>query len=182
MGGRNSGRYTNARRAEINKAVESQPSLFGPEALPYDLSYLKKEKDVEVVKPIRYIQGENSKEKCDYIENEVYTEPTVSLEEYCKIIFEYLRINGEMYSILDFYEDDNNKPFEYTLEEVMASPALGILLEQRIAKGGITGKLKGTLVSTLLANKYAWVTSRTATENKTNITSNGEPIKFDFGE
>lgn len=176
MGNKNSGRYSNEKRAKINAAIAAQPSLFGDEPiLPYKLD------NGETNFQRKYIYGKDNKERLDYIKTQIYCEPTMSLEDYCRVIYEWLRINSDTYTVLDYYEDDNNQPFEYSLEEVMCCPIIAILLEQRIGRDGMNGKLKGTLVSTLLANKYSWVTSRTASKVDTNLTSDG-PIKFEFGE
>lgn len=175
MGGMGSGRYSNAKRAKINEAVRNQPSLFGDEPiLPYKLA--DNEPGV-----LRCVQGETSKEKLKHIREKVYCQPTVSLEDYCSIIFEWLRINSQTYTVLDFFEDDSNQPFEYTLEEVMSCPAIAVLLEQRIGRDGMNGKLKGTLVSTLLANKYNWCTSKTETKSAVEVKTD-EPIQFEFGD
>lgn len=175
MGGMGSGRYSNEKRAKINAAIAAQPSLFGDApVLPYP-------NVVEQPKTIRYIPGENTAERLKHIREKVYVkEPSCTVEEYCLIIFEYLRLNPEVYTILDFFEDDNNQPFEYHIEEVMKQPAILLLLEQRMVKGGITGKLKGTILSTVLANQYDWCTSKT--ESKANVqVRTDEPIQFDFG-
>ena len=45
----------------------------------------------------------------------------------------------------------------------------------------MNGKLKGTLVSTLLANKYNWCTSKTETKSAVEVKTD-EPIQFEFGD
>lgn len=125
------------------------------------------------------IQGDTVKEKLNYIHNNVYCEPTVSLDEYCEIIYEWLRINSSTYTVLDFFEDNNNIPFEYTMEDVMSCPRISLLLEQRIGRDGMNGRLRGTLTSTLLQNKFNWVDKNVKTE--LTVDSN-EPIQFEFGQ
>lgn len=175
MGNRNSGRYSNEKRRRINAAIAAQPSLFGDEpVLPYPELEPKAEAERQ------YIPGATIKERVKWIKSHTYTKPTVSLEEYSMLVLEWLRLNPDCYSVLDFYEDRNNAPFEYTLQEVMEYEPISILLEQRIGTACATGRIKGGLAKELMANRFGWVTQRAANKNETTLASE-EEIKFEFG-
>ena len=100
----------------------------------------------------KIVEGQTIKQKLKTA-NSVNTNPTITLDEYCNVVYEWLRINPHVYSVLDYYEDDNNKPFHYPLSSVLKSEKIRTLLEQRMGRDSATGKLKGKSIE-MMRNWY----------------------------
>lgn len=102
-----------------------------------------------------------------------------TLEEYCTYIYEWLLQNTNAISVLDFFEDMSNRPFRYTLADVLAVNDRNIynLLEQRIAKEGLRGKFKAGMAIAVLNQKYNWDNAA-----EVNATADNGEIKFKFGD
>lgn len=122
------------------------------------------------------IKGDTIDEKLNTIRTETYSSnESISLEEYCVVICEWLRINKQAYSILDFYEDDANKPFLYPLTETVKDTNILKLLEYRISRDASKGILRGTITNDLMKNLYGWA-------DKKQVELQGDTMKFEFGE
>lgn len=129
----------------------------------------------------KQIRGRSAEMRLSNIETKVYrAKSPLTPANYAKVIAEWLRINPTKFSILDFYEDDDNLPFHYPLKTIVElhSPELETLLEQRIAKAGLEKIIQHQFAAVLLQNKFGWVKEQTQIVD---VKSN-EPIKFNFGE
>lgn len=129
------------------------------------------------------IEGKTAKEK---IKNagKLYTpKPTVTLEEYCNLVFNWLLINPRVFSVLEYYEDESNQPFDYPMEIVEQNEKIQHLLEQRIVNLCLTGNIKYGFGTAVMANQFGWVTSRTSTDKPTDApTDDKTDIKYQFGQ
>lgn len=112
--------------------------------------------------------------------------PTVTLQEYSALVYNWLLINKNAFAVLDFYEDDSNMPFEYPMEEVEKDERIEKLLQQRLMKLCLTEKQfrYTNFASILMANRFGWVTSRTSVADKPEPapdTNNNDDVQFKFG-
>ena len=130
------------------------------------------------------IEGKDTKARIKNVGNMYVKKPTVSLDEYCDLIFNWLLLNPRAFSVLEYYEEKSNQPFEYRLEEVEGNERIMHLLEQRLINLCLTGGIKYGFGTALMANRFGWVTSRTSTEQKPDapVSDNNNDIKFKFGE
>lgn len=119
--------------------------------------------------------------------NALYVDkPTVTLQEYSALVYNWLLINKNAFAVLDFYEDESNMPFEYPMEEVEKDERIEKLLQQRLMKLCLTEKQfrYTNFASILMANRFGWVTSRTSVADKETApetNSNDNPVQFKFG-
>lgn len=110
-----------------------------------------------------------SKKSNDRLVETHHYERKISLAEYCDIIKSWVLRNPTVVSILEWYQDSANEPFEYSFEEVCDDEAIKKILDERIKLMALTGVLKSQVFATLYGNK------------KENQQENGEePIKFEI--
>lgn len=130
------------------------------------------------------IKGKTSKEQLKTVNSFYAKKPNVTLDEYCDIVYEWLLLNPRVFSVLEYYEDADNRPFEYPMEQVENNERIRHLLEQRIVNLCLTEKVKYGFGQLLLCTKYNWVSSRTSTEQKPDapVSDNNNDIRFKFGE
>lgn len=154
-----------SKRRQGTQISQNQLSLFPELEVPI-------QEPLEGYKPI---PGDTLSEKLDEINTRTYTATKdVSLEDYCKVICEWLRINKGAYSILDFYEDEKNKPFLYPISETGSDINVNKLLEYRISRDASKGILRGTITNDLMKNLYGWA------DKKELDVQSGADIKFEF--
>lgn len=132
------------------------------------------------------VKGKTTKDRVKSAKSMYAETPTVTLDEYSMLIYNWLLINKTAFSVLDFYEDDSNMPFEYPMEEVEKDERICHLLEQRTINLCLTERQfrYTNFGSMLMCNKFKWLTSRPATDKQDTPPpkNNGdEPIQFKFG-
>ena len=93
----------------------------------------------------------------------------VSLEEYCNIIKSWVLRNPTVVSVLEWYQDAGNEPFEYPFDEVCDNEAVRKILDERIKLMALTGVLKSQVFATLYGSK-----------KETQQGNGDEPIKFEI--
>lgn len=130
----------------------------------------------------KHLKGRTNWEKLNgiRIEREEISErdKKVTLAQYCTLIHKWLFFNRKSISILDYYEDDTNKPFLYSIDEVMEAKSKKImkLLEQRIINAALKKEISTSFAQILLQNHYGWTLKD---DTKTSVEVN-VPIKFEF--
>lgn len=151
--------------------------IFGKKRSLTDKGVSDNDYDISVVAN-KMVEGETIKQKLKTA-NSSTIKPTISLDEYCNIVYEWLRINPHCYTVLDFYEDNNNKPFLYPLGEVLKSEKIRVLLEQRMGRDSANGKLKGKSIE-MLRNWY-WGGDCFLKQNGDGSTTINGDIVFELG-
>ena len=74
---------------------------------------------------------------------------TVTLAEFCNIVYFWLLKNKSAMSVLEFFEDENNQPFEYQLVDVLTDPKIETLMQERAKLLAMKGEIKGQVFATL---------------------------------
>lgn len=85
----------------------------------------------------------------------------MTLKEYCGIIAKWLMKNKDALTVLDFYEDVMNEPFEYSLTDVLGVDDDDIynILSERILKLGMKGELNAPIARLYLSKRFETETS-----------------------
>lgn len=139
------------------------------------------------VSGFKRVKGKNPKEMLETAKSAYKEVSTVTLDEYCDIVYEWLLLNKKCFSVLEFYEDESNRPFEYPMEEVEKNERICHLLEQRTINLCLTGSAfrYNNFGSMLMCNRFGWLTSRPATvekeETKPDNGADDTPVQFKFG-
>ena len=106
---------------------------------------------------------------------------TISLADWCHVIYGWLMVNPKMLSITDFYNyPKDNAPFMYSLDEVINfdSDEIYNLLQERISTMMLRREIDREAALSLLKEKYGW-----NRDNEQNINLNtGGNISFKFGD
>lgn len=129
----------------------------------------------------KHLKGRSNWEKLNSIrisrDDITERDKKVTLVQYCTIIYHWLRANKNVINILDFYDDDTNKPFLYSIDEVQQAKNQRIikLLEQRIINAALNKEINATFAALLLQNHYGWTKEQPKVELEVN-----QPIKFEF--
>lgn len=99
---------------------------------------------------------------------------TSGIGQYCVRIADWLMDNEEALTVMDFYADPTNKPFTYSLSEVLAfnSPEIYNVLSERILSLGLQGRVNSQLAKLYLAKRF---------EPTEHIVEDIEEIRFKFG-
>jgi hypothetical protein len=144
-----------------------------------DISFVEKNES-----RFKRVKGKNAKEMLKTVKAAYKAVSTVTLDEYCDIVYEWLLLNKNCFSVLEFYEDESNRPFEYPMEDVEQNERICHLLEQRIVNLCLTEKQfrYTNFGSMLMCNKFKWLTSRPATDKQdTPPPANNTDVTFKFG-
>lgn len=143
---RHVGRPSLAEKAAEKAALEAQQKLF--DTTPYTISIPSK---------VRY--------------------PKCSTEDWLKWCFEYLLLNKDCISLLDIYEDENIEPTMSFLDTVNAhDPNIENIIEQRIVKKVLEGKVKSDFAKHYLSQKFNW-----NEDDTNNVSLSTDEISFKFG-
>lgn len=141
------GRPTLEQQAKKKAALEAQQKLFDTE--PFTVSLPKKQ--------VRYPKN-------------------VDINDWLNWCFEYLILNKDCISLLDIYEDENIEPTMSFLDTVNAhDPNIENILEQRIVKKVLEGKVKSDFAKHYLSQKFNW------NEDENNVSLSTDEINFQFG-
>jgi hypothetical protein len=141
------GRPTLEQQAKKKAALEAQQKLFDTE--PFTVSLPKKQ--------VRYPKN-------------------VDINDWLNWCFEYLILNKDCISLLDIYEDENIEPAMSFLDTVNAhDPNIENILEQRIVKKVLEGKVKSDFAKHYLSQKFNW------NEDENNVSLSTDEINFQFG-
>ena len=93
----------------------------------------------------------------------------LTLEQYVDYIYNWLLVNPNAYSLLDYFEDLNNVPFPYSYDEVKSvnSQKINELLQERIIKSALNGNARYQFVTELMNERYGWGRMSTGNEDET---------------
>lgn len=144
---RHVGRPSLAEKSAEKAALEAQQKLF--DTTPYTISTPSK---------VRYPKN-------------------VDINDWFKWVFEYLLLNKDSISLLDIYEDENITPTMSFLDTVEAhDPNIENIIEQRIVKKVLEGKVKSDFAKHYLSQKFNW-----NEDDTNNVSLSTDEIQFKFG-
>lgn len=100
---------------------------------------------------LRYLRGREEKELTE-------RDSLLDITDYCTIIYNWLLLNKNVYTLAEYWEEEENKPFIFSVQEVEAENDTRInkLLKNRVIRDGLNKKLNATLAVAVLRNEYGW--------------------------
>lgn len=127
------------------------------------------------------LQGRCSMEKLNAAEKAIADvckmDQGMTVQQYATLIYHWLMANKESITILDFYDDPENYPYLYSIDEVQEVKSKKIikLLEQRIINASLKKEINASFAALLLQNHYGWTKEQPKVEVEVS-----HPIRFEF--